>query len=71
LSTLDPMKALFWSAVINGMVAVPIMAMMMMLTVRRSVMGDFVLPPVLRIGGWLATGVMSLAAIAMIATSAG
>jgi Mn2+/Fe2+ NRAMP family transporter len=71
LSPIDPIKALFWSAVINGVVAAPVMAMMMLMTVRRSVMGDFVLPPVLRIGGWIATAVMAAAAIAMIATSAG
>jgi NRAMP (natural resistance-associated macrophage protein)-like metal ion transporter len=68
LSTLDPMKALFWSAVINGIVAVPVMVMMMLMTAHRSVMGDFTLPPVLRIGGWLATAVMALAAAAMLVT---
>jgi Mn2+/Fe2+ NRAMP family transporter len=40
----------------------------MLMTVRRSVMGDFTLPPLLRIGGWLATGVMAVAAIAMLVT---
>jgi Mn2+/Fe2+ NRAMP family transporter len=48
-----------------------VMVMMMMLARRRSVMGDFVLTPVLHIGGWLATAVMAAAAIAMIATSTG
>ena len=65
---LDPVKALFWSAVINGVVAVPAMVTMMMLVRNRTVMGDFTLPPWLTGLGWLATGVMSLAAIGMFAT---
>jgi NRAMP (natural resistance-associated macrophage protein)-like metal ion transporter len=70
-SPIDPIRALFWSAVINGVVAVPIMVLMMLMTVRRAVMGHFVLPMTLRIGGWLATAAMAAAAIGMIATSAG
>ena len=65
---IDPIKALFWSAVINGVVAVPVMTIMMILASRRSVMGDFVLPPALKVLGWLATAVMLAAAIAMFAT---
>ena len=65
---IDPIKALFWSAVINGVVAVPVMVIMMLLASRRSVMGDFVLPPALRALGWLATAVMLAAAVAMFAT---
>lgn len=65
---LDPIKALFWSAVINGVVAVPIMAMMLLMASKRDVMGAFVLPPFLRAVGWLATGVMALAAIGMFLT---
>ena len=65
---IDPIKALFWSAVINGVVAVPVMAMMMLLSSRPSVMGPFVLPIALKILGWLATAVMALAAIGMFAT---
>ena len=42
---LDPIKALFWSAVINGVVAVPLMAIIMLMAMRRDVMGAFVLPP--------------------------
>ena len=65
---LDPVKALFWSAVINGVVAVPVMVTMMLLVRNRTVMGDFVLPRWLIGTGWLATGVMALAAIGMFAT---
>ena len=65
---LDPVKALFWSAVVNGVVAVPIMVMMVLMAARRDVMGPFVLGPVLKALGWLATAVMALAAIGMFAT---
>ncbi len=65
---LDPIKALFWTAVINGVVAVPIMVMMLLIARRRDVMGDFVLPPVLTAVGWLATAVMIAAAVGMFAT---
>jgi NRAMP (natural resistance-associated macrophage protein)-like metal ion transporter len=67
-SSIDPMKALFWSAVVNGVVAAPVMAMMMLLASRQDVMGEFVLGPWLKRIGWLATGVMLLAAIGMFAT---
>ena len=68
LMPIDPIKALFWSAVINGVVAVPVMAMLMLLATQRKAMGDFVLPPVLKVMGWLATLAMLLAAIGMFAT---
>jgi NRAMP (natural resistance-associated macrophage protein)-like metal ion transporter len=65
----DPMKALFWSAVINGIVAVPVMAIMMLMSNSARIMGQFVLPPALRLFGWLATAVMSAAVVAMFVTS--
>jgi Mn2+/Fe2+ NRAMP family transporter len=65
---IDPMKMLFWSAVINGVAAVPIMAMMMLIGTRTKVMGRFTLPPALRWLGWIATAVMAIAALAMIAS---
>ncbi len=65
---LDPIKALFWTAVINGVVAVPIMVMMLLLAGRKDVMGDFVLSRGLKIVGWAATAVMALAAAGMFAT---
>jgi NRAMP (natural resistance-associated macrophage protein)-like metal ion transporter len=64
-SSLDPIKALFWSAVINGVVAVPIMAAMMLVVTRKSVMGKFTATKWLVFFGWLATAVMAVAAIAM------
>jgi NRAMP (natural resistance-associated macrophage protein)-like metal ion transporter len=66
---INPMKALFWSAVINGVVAVPVMTMMMILTHNRKIMGKFTLPGYLRWVGWLATAVMLAASIGVIITS--
>jgi len=63
---IDPMKALVWSAVINGVLAAPVMAIMLYLGSRRSVMGRFVLSLPLRVVGWLATTVMMLAAVLML-----
>jgi Mn2+/Fe2+ NRAMP family transporter len=65
---LDPIKALFWSAVINGVAAVPIMIMIMLMASRRAVMGQFTLTRRLKGLGWLATAVMAMAAIGMFAT---
>jgi Mn2+/Fe2+ NRAMP family transporter len=65
---IDPIKALFWSAVINGVVAVPVMAMLMHLSTHRAAMGDFRLPRPLAAMGWMATAVMALAAVGMLAT---
>jgi NRAMP (natural resistance-associated macrophage protein)-like metal ion transporter len=67
-SPIDPIKALFWSAVINGVVAVPVMGVTMILASRRSVMGEFCLRPVLKTVGWLATAVMAAAAAGMFMT---
>ena len=67
-SPLDPIKALFWSAVINGVAAVPLMIMIMHLSSRRAVMRQFTLGPVLKTLGWLATAVMAAAAVGMFAT---
>jgi NRAMP (natural resistance-associated macrophage protein)-like metal ion transporter len=65
---IDPIKALFWSAVINGLVAVPVMAMMMHLASRKASMGDFTLGRPLKTMGWIATAVMAAAATGMVAT---
>jgi NRAMP (natural resistance-associated macrophage protein)-like metal ion transporter len=65
---LDPIKALFWSAVLNGVVAVPLMVMMMLMTARRAVMGAFTLPPALAVLGWLSTLTMAATVAAMVVT---
>jgi Mn2+/Fe2+ NRAMP family transporter len=64
-SGLDPIKALFWSAVINGLVAVPIMVAMMIVVRRHSRMGKFTAPRSVNLLGWAATLIMAVAAIAM------
>jgi Mn2+/Fe2+ NRAMP family transporter len=61
---IDPMRALFWAAVFNGMVAAPLMALIVHLASSRKVMGKFVIPLPLRIGGWVATLVMAAACLA-------
>lgn len=58
---LDPIKALFWSAVINGVVAVPLMVIIMLIGMRGDVMGRFVLPRPLWAMGWLCTLTMAVA----------
>jgi Mn2+/Fe2+ NRAMP family transporter len=68
-SPIDPIKALFWSAVINGVVAVPVMAMMMLITSNKTIMRRFTVKGVRRIVGWLATAVMAAAAVGMVVTA--
>jgi NRAMP (natural resistance-associated macrophage protein)-like metal ion transporter len=65
---MDPMRALVWSAEINGVIAIPIMTIMMMLAARRDIMGQFVIRPRLSGLGWAATGVMTVSVLAMFAT---
>jgi NRAMP (natural resistance-associated macrophage protein)-like metal ion transporter len=60
----DPIKALFWSAVLNGVAAVPIMAAMMIVASRRSIMGRFAERWPLLLFGWAATAVMAAASAA-------
>lgn len=64
--SIDPVRALFWSAVLNGLAAVPLMVAMMVLVARRSVMGQFTAAPALLFFGWAATAVMSAAAVALL-----
>ncbi|HME38071.1 MAG TPA: Nramp family divalent metal transporter [Steroidobacteraceae bacterium] len=66
---LDPMRALVWSAEINGVIAVPIMTIMMLLASREDIMGRFVIRPRLRRLGWAATAVMAITVVGMIATT--
>ncbi len=57
------MKALFWSAVINGLVAVPLMVVIILLVSRPAVMGDFAAPRSIVLLGWIATAIMGAAAV--------
>ncbi|SAL77474.1 natural resistance-associated macrophage protein [Caballeronia terrestris] len=62
---IDPIKALYWSAVINGVVSVPIMVLIMFMAVNPKIMGRFVISLKLRAAGWLATAVMGVGVVAM------
>jgi len=65
---LNPIRALFWSAVINGVVSTPLMVVTMLMSANRKVMGQFTLPRGLRVVGWIATLVMLAASIGLFAT---
>jgi Mn2+/Fe2+ NRAMP family transporter len=62
----DPIRALFWAAVINGVAAPPIMMVMMMLASDPRVLGKFAVRRWLKTFGWLATGAMAVAVAAML-----
>ena len=64
-SPIDPIKALFWSAVVNGVIAVPLMGVIMLLATRKSLMGQFTASPWQRWGGWTATAIMAAVAVVM------
>jgi Mn2+/Fe2+ NRAMP family transporter len=68
-SPINPMKALFWSAVINGVVAVPLMAVIIMLSTKKSVMGAFTATRSLVVLGWIGTAIMGVAAVMMLIPS--
>jgi NRAMP (natural resistance-associated macrophage protein)-like metal ion transporter len=64
--SINPIKALFWSAVVNGVAAVPIMVAMMMMTSNPKVIGAVKLPGPQKIIGWVATSIMLLVAVGMV-----
>ena len=65
---IDPVKALFWVAILNGVVAAPLMAVIMVMASSRKVMGKLVIPYYLKTMGWIATGVMFCACIGLVWT---
>ena len=65
---IDPMRALYWAAVLNGVLAAPLMAVILLLASSRKVMDKFTIPPYLRTIGWAATLVMLGASFAAIVT---
>jgi Mn2+/Fe2+ NRAMP family transporter len=65
----DPIRALVWSAMINGVTAAPVMVFMMLMASNQKVMGKLTLPTYLKILGWAATLIMALAAIGMLLTA--
>jgi len=62
---MDPIKALYWSAVVNGVLAVPVMVLLMFMARRKDVMGKFVVGGTLYWLGWLSTAAMFLSVLAM------
>ena len=64
-SPISPMKALFWSAVINGVVAVPLLVVITLIASKKSVMGAFTASRPIVILGWITTAVMGVAAVRM------
>ena len=65
----DPIKALVWSAIVNGVISVPIMATMMWIGQSRRLMGDYTISTRHRFFGWSATAVMAIAVVFMFGTS--
>ena len=63
LSGIDPMKALYWAAVVNGLLAPPLMVVTMLIARNPSVMGDLVISRKLAFGGWISTAVMAAVAV--------
>lgn len=58
---IDPVRALYWAAVVNGVLAAPLMAVMMLIVRNKKAMGDLVLPHRATQLGWMATAVMATA----------
>jgi Mn2+/Fe2+ NRAMP family transporter len=65
-TNINPIRALVWSAIINGVTAAPIMCLMMVMACNRQVMGKFALPRYLRILGWSTAVIMAVAALALL-----
>jgi len=67
-SGVNPIKALYWSAVVNAVISVPIMVAVMIAASHTKIVGDLKLPTVWRVLGWLATAAMAAATVVMFAT---
>ncbi len=66
-TSLDPVKALYWSAVVNGVLSAPLMAVMMVIAMNPRVMGRLTLPRSMLVTGWLATLVMAVVTLGFFA----
>jgi len=66
-TALDPIKALYWSAVVNGVLAAPLMAVMMLIANKKRIMGRLTLSRPMLVLGWLATAVMGLVTLGFFA----
>ncbi|HJV59610.1 MAG TPA: divalent metal cation transporter [Albitalea sp.] len=69
LFEVDPIKALVWSAVVNGVISVPIMVVMMWIGQSRRIMGELTISRRHRLFGWAATAVMAVAVVVMLLTA--
>ena len=67
----NPISALFWTAVINGVVAPPLLIVVMLIANNKKVVGKRVNGRLTNIVGWLAAAIMTMAAIGMFATWTG
>jgi Mn2+/Fe2+ NRAMP family transporter len=65
----DPIKALVWSAIVNGVISVPIMAAMMWIGQSKRLMGKYTISLRHRVFGWTATAVMAVAVVVMLVTA--
>jgi Mn2+/Fe2+ NRAMP family transporter len=65
-TAIDPIKTLIWSAVVNGVIAVPIMAVMLWVGTQSSILGQYTLSVPHKLLGWFATLVMFAAVLAML-----
>lgn len=63
---INPISALYWSAVVNGVLAVPVMVLLMMMARHKNVMGRFVIGGPLYWLGWLSTAAMTISVVAMV-----
>ena len=63
---IDPIKALYWSAVINGVSAAPVLVTMMLIARRRDIMGAFTIGRTLTVLGWAASVLMAMTIVAMV-----
>ncbi|MEO0030653.1 MAG: hypothetical protein RIS94_411 [Pseudomonadota bacterium] len=61
--SINPMRALYWSAVVNGLLAPPLMIVTMLIARNRAIMGDLVISRGIAFGGWLSTAVMAAVAV--------
>jgi len=59
----NPMKALYWAAVVNGLLAPPLMIVTMLIALNPKVMGDLVIGRGLAFWGWVSTAVMTGVAV--------
>jgi Mn2+/Fe2+ NRAMP family transporter len=66
---INPISGLYWSAVVNGVTAVPIMVLLMIMTARQRVMGEFTIGYGLRTLGWAATVAMVACVVGMVVTA--